>query len=53
MLRKLSLVLVSFLLTMSYGFSQTGLGTVKGVSDADSVNQPSNRIFVLSRTDVR
>lgn len=37
MLRKLSLVLVSVLLTMSYGFSQTGLGSLKGaVSDADS-----------------
>lgn len=37
MLRKLNLVLVSVLLTMSYGFSQTGLGTLKGVvSDADS-----------------
>lgn len=37
MLRKLNLILVSFLLTMSYGFSQTGLGTIKGtVTDADS-----------------
>lgn len=31
MLRKLNLVLVSILLTMSYGYSQTGLGTLKGV----------------------
>ena len=37
MLRKLNLILVSFLLTMSYGFSQTGLGTIKGtVTDSDS-----------------
>jgi len=37
MLRKLNLILVSFLLTMSYGFSQTGLGTIKGVvSDVNS-----------------
>ena len=37
MLRKLNLVLVSILLTMSYGFSQTGLGTLKGVvKDADT-----------------
>ncbi len=37
MLLKLNLVLVSVLLTMSYGFSQTGLGTLKGaVSDADT-----------------
>ncbi len=36
MLQKLNLVLVSVLLTMSYGFAQTGLGTLKGVvSDAD------------------
>ena len=37
MLRKLNLILVSFLLTMSYGFSQSGLGTIKGtVKDSDS-----------------
>ncbi|MCH2223377.1 MAG: TonB-dependent receptor plug domain-containing protein [Crocinitomicaceae bacterium] len=49
MLRKLSLILVSFLLTMSYGFSQTGLGTIKGVvKDADSKEIiPSTTIFVF------
>ena len=37
MLRKLNLIFVGLLLTMSYGFSQTGLGTVKGtVTDTDS-----------------
>lgn len=37
MLRKLNLIVVSFLLTMSYGFSQTGLGTIRGtVTDGDS-----------------
>lgn len=37
MLRKLNLILVSFMLTALYGFSQTGLGTIKGtVTDADS-----------------
>lgn len=37
MLRKLNLVLVSILLTMSYGFSQVGQGTLKGVvTDVDS-----------------
>lgn len=37
MLRKLNLIVVSLLLTMSYGFSQTGLGTIRGtVTDGDS-----------------
>lgn len=37
MLRKLNFLLVSFLLTMSYSFGQTGLGTIKGtVTDEDS-----------------
>ena len=31
MLRKLNLLLVSFLLTMSYSYAQTGLGSVRGV----------------------
>ncbi|MFN5878518.1 MAG: carboxypeptidase regulatory-like domain-containing protein, partial [Flavobacteriales bacterium] len=37
MLRKLNFLLVSLLLTASYGFSQTGLGTIKGtVTDGDT-----------------
>ena len=37
MLRKLNFLLVSFLLTMSYSFGQTGLGTIKGtVTDSDT-----------------
>ncbi len=37
MLRKLNLIVVSLLLTMSYGFSQSGLGTIRGtVKDGDS-----------------
>ncbi|MES2799111.1 MAG: carboxypeptidase regulatory-like domain-containing protein [Bacteroidota bacterium] len=37
MFRKLNFLLVSILLTSSYGFSQTGLGTIKGtVTDGDS-----------------
>lgn len=37
MLRKLNLILVSFLLTAVYGFSQTGLGTIRGtVTDSDT-----------------
>lgn len=37
MLRTLNLIVVSLLLTMSYGFSQTGLGTIRGtVKDGDS-----------------
>ena len=39
MLQKLNLVLVSFLLTMSYGYAQTGLGTLKGVV-SDMEKQP-------------
>ena len=40
MLRKLNLILVSFLLTMSYGFSQTGLGTIKGSIIDAKTKQP-------------
>ena len=40
MLRKLNLILVSFLLTMSYGFSQTGLGTIKGAVTDSETNEP-------------
>lgn len=40
MLRKLNLVLVSVLLTMSYGFSQTGLGTLKGVVKDSDTKEP-------------
>jgi hypothetical protein len=37
MLRKLNLLLASFLLTVAYGYSQTGLGTIRGsVIDKDS-----------------
>lgn len=37
MLLRLNLLLVSFLLTLTYGFSQTGLGTIKGtVTDSDT-----------------
>ncbi|MDX2359880.1 MAG: carboxypeptidase-like regulatory domain-containing protein [Crocinitomicaceae bacterium] len=37
MLLKLKLLVVSLLLTLSYGFSQAGLGTIKGtVSDAET-----------------
>ncbi len=37
MLRKLNFLIVSFLLTATYGFSQAGLGTIKGiVKDTDS-----------------
>ena len=43
MLRKLNLIIVSFLLTMSYGFSQSGLGTLKGtVTNADTKEPISN-----------
>lgn len=40
MLRKLNLILVSFLLTMSYGFSQTGLGTIKGTVTDGETGEP-------------
>ena len=37
MLLRLNLLFVSMLLTLTYGFSQGGLGTVKGtVSDSDT-----------------
>jgi hypothetical protein len=37
MLRKLNFLLVSILLTVTYGYSQTGLGTIKGtVTDGDN-----------------
>lgn len=37
MLRKLNLLLVSVLLTAAYGYSQTGMGTIKGtVTDGDT-----------------
>ena len=37
MLRKLNLFLLSVLMTATYGFSQTGMGTIKGtVTDADT-----------------
>ena len=55
MLRKLSLVLVSVLLTMSYGFSQTGLGTLKGVvSDADSGEPiPFAKVVIKSGDNIK
>lgn len=40
MLKKINLVLVSFLLTMSYGFSQTGLGTLKGTVKDSETEEP-------------
>lgn len=40
MLRKLNILLVSFLLTMSYGFSQTGLGSIKGTVVDEETKEP-------------
>src|SRR5574343_44524 len=40
MLRKLNFLLVSVLLTASYGFSQTGLGSIKGVVKDGDTQQP-------------
>ena len=40
MLRKLNFLLVSVLLTASYGFSQTGLGSIKGVVKDGDTKQP-------------
>lgn len=40
MLRKLNFLLVSVLLTVSYGFSQTGLGSIKGVVKDGDTKQP-------------
>ncbi len=51
MLLKLNLLLVSILLTFSYGFSQSGLGTIKGtVSDSDT-KQPIPFTKVILKTD--
>ena len=51
MLLKLNLILVSFLLTFTYGFSQAGLGTIKGtVSDTDT-KQPIPFCKVLLKKD--
>ena len=40
MLRKFNLLLVSVLMTMSYGYSQSGLGSVKGVVKDGDTKQP-------------
>jgi hypothetical protein len=40
MLRKLNFLLVSFLLTMSYGFGQAGLGSIKGTVTDEQTKQP-------------
>ncbi|MBI2259497.1 MAG: TonB-dependent receptor plug domain-containing protein [Flavobacteriia bacterium] len=40
MLRKLKFGLVSVLLTMTYAYSQTGLGTIKGVIKDEKTKQP-------------
>lgn len=55
MLRKLSLVLVSVLLTMSYGFSQNGLGTLKGVvSDGESGEPiPFAKVVIKSGDNIK
>ena len=51
MLLRLNLLLVSALLTLSYGFSQTGLGTIKGtVTDSDT-KQPVPFSKVLLKKD--
>lgn len=54
MLRKLSLVLVSILLTMSYGFSQAGSGTLKGkVSDADGEPIPFAKVVIKNGDNIK
>ena len=40
MLLKLNLLLVSVLLTLTYGFSQNGLGTIKGTVNDSDTKQP-------------
>lgn len=53
MLRKLNFILVSFLLTVSYGFSQTGVGTLKGtVTDGDSDEPIAFAKVVIKLNDV-
>ena len=51
MLLKLNLIIVSVLLTFTYGFSQAGLGTIKGtVTDADT-KQPIPFTKVILKKD--
>ena len=54
MLQKLNFLLVSFLLTMSYGFAQTGLGTIKGmVSDKESEEPVYGATIFIFSNDIR
>lgn len=50
MLRKLNLLLASLLLTVTYGFSQSGLGTIRGnVIDKDSKEAIFNCIIAVKQ----
>jgi len=55
MLLKLNLLLVSVLLTLTYGFSQAGLGTIKGtVNDADTKQPiPFTKVILMKEGQVK
>ena len=55
MLRKLNLLLVSVLMTAAYGFSQTGLGTIKGtVTDGDSKQPiPFCKVILIQNGNIK
>ena len=50
MLRKLNLLFVSILLTVTYGFSQSGLGTIRGsVIDKESKEFIPNSVITVKQ----
>lgn len=51
MLLKLNLIIVSVLLTLSYGFSQTGLGSIKGSVLDETTKQPVPFAKVILKRD--
>ncbi len=55
MLRKLNLLLLSVLMTAAYGFSQTGLGTIKGtVNDGDSKQPiPFCKVILIQNGNIK
>jgi hypothetical protein len=55
MLLKLNLLLVSIMLTVTYGFSQAGLGTVKGtVNDAETKQPiPFTKVILMKEGQIK
>jgi len=51
MLLRLNLFLVSFLLTLTYGFSQSGLGTIKGTVSDGETKEPIPFTKVILKKD--